>query len=327
VEANWLNFERPKVVVSKCIGFENCRFDGSMVNNHEVDQLKSYVDFMPLCPEMGMGLPSPRESLRLIKNENELRLVFTKSGIDMTEYMMRVAKENYNDIRAFQPDGFLLKSRSPSCGIKEVRVYNSIGKAACISNKSKGMFSRFMMESFPEVIFEDEGRISNFSIREKFYTMIFTKADFRKIKEENTMNGLIQFHGKNKYLFMAYSQNQLNMLGRVVANNKKLTLDEIFESYEKNLNKLLFKTPSRGQYINVMLHIFGYYSKALSEKEKAYFLDMLENYRSQHIPQSTVMAILWAWAIRFNEEYLIKQRIFEPFPKELIQVTDSGKGL
>lgn len=322
-----MNFERPKVVISKCIGFEHCRFDGSMINSHEVEQLKPYVDFMPLCPEMGMGLPAPRESLRLIKAQDEQRLVFTKSGVDMTEDMMRVTKEAYNDIKAFQPDGFLMKSRSPSCGIKEVKVYNSIGKAACTSSKAKGMFSRLMMEGFPEVIFEDEGRMNNFSIREKFYTMIFTKADFRKIKKDNTMNGLIQFHGKNKYLFMAYSQNQLKVLGRIVANHKKLTLDEIFEAYEKNLNKLLLKTPSGGQYLNVMLHIFGYFSSALSEKEKAYFLDSIESYRSQRIPQSTVMAILWAWIIRFNEEYLMQQTVFGQFPKELIQVTDSGKGL
>jgi uncharacterized protein YbgA (DUF1722 family) len=76
-----------------------------------------------------------------------------------------------------------------------------------------------------------------------------------------------------------------------------------------------------------MLHIFGYFSKMLSEKEKAYFIDSLEDYHNKHIPQSTVMAILWAWVIRFNEEYLIQQTVFEPFPKALIQVTDSGKGL
>lgn len=327
LEASWLSFERPKVVISKCIGFERCRFDGSMINSHEVDQFRPYIDFMPLCPEMGMGLTTPRESLRLIKAGDEQRLVFTKNGVDMTEAMMRFIKETYSNIKAFQPDGFLLKSRSPSCGIKEVKVYNSIGKVPCVSSKAKGMFSGFMMESFPEVVFEDEGRISNFSIREKFYTMIFTKADFRMIKEENTMEGLTRFHIKNKYLFMSYSQNQLNMLDRIVTNHKKMTLDEIFETYEKSLNKLLLKTPYRGQYMNVMLNIFSHYSKALSEKEKAYFIDTLENYHNQHIPQSTVMAILRAWAIRFNEEYLIQQTVFEPFPKELVQVTDSGKGL
>jgi uncharacterized protein YbgA (DUF1722 family) len=112
-----------------------------------------------------------------------------------------------------------------------------------------------------------------------------------------------------------------------VANRKSQPLDEMLESYEKNLNKLLLRKPSCVQYMNVMMYIFGHFSKLLSEKEKAYFLDSLEDYHSRHIPQSTVMAILWAWAIRFEEEYLMQQTIFEPFPKDLIQVTDSGKGL
>jgi uncharacterized protein YbgA (DUF1722 family)/uncharacterized protein YbbK (DUF523 family) len=274
-----------------------------------------------------MGLPIPRESLRLIQVEDEHRLVFGKSGVDMTDEMMQASKEIQNDINAFGPDGFLLKSRSPSCGIKEVRVYNAIGKAPCISSKAKGLFSGFIMGHFPEAAFEDEGRLNNFSIRENFYTLIFTKADFRKVKEENTVKELIEFHEKNRYLFMVHSQNQLNILERIVANRKSQPLDEMLEFYEKNLNKLLLRKPSCVQYMNVMMYIFGHFSKLLSEKEKAYFLDSLEDYHSRHIPQSTVMAILRAWAIRFEEEYLMQQTIFEPFPKDLIQVTDSGKGL
>lgn len=322
-----MDYERPKIVISKCIGFGHCRFDGSMINSDEVNKLKDYVDFMPLCPEMGIGLPAPRNSLRLIKVDNENRLVCTKSGVDMTEDMIKFAEESSIDIRDFHPDGFILKSRSPSCGIKEVKVYSSTEKSPCINRKATGIFGGFMMETFSEIILEDEGRMSNFSIREHFYTAIFTKADFKKLKANKSMKALVEFHGKNKYLFMAYSQNQLTILGRIVANHEKKSLDETFEDYEKNINKLFLKNPSSGKYINVMLHIFGYFSKELSTSEKAYFLDTLENYRSQHIPQSTVMAILWSWVLRFDEPYLLKQTIFRPFPKELIQMTDSGKGL
>lgn len=322
-----MDYERPKVVISKCIGFGHCRFDGSMINSDEVEKLKKYVDFFAICPEMAIGLPAPRESLRLILVNDENRLVSTKKGIDMTDQMIDYATKISLDIRAFQPDGFILKSRSPSCGIKEVKVYNSIGKAPCINRKAKGVFGHFMMEEFPEVIFEDEGRMSNFSIREHFYTAIFTKADFNKIKAEKSMKSLVDFHGKNKYLFMAYSQNQLKILGRIVANHEKKALEEVLSDYENNLNKLLAKNPSNGKYINVMLHIFGYFSNELSASEKAFFLDSLENYRSQHIPQSTVMAILWSWLLRFNDPYLLKQTVFSPFPKELVQMTDSGKGL
>jgi uncharacterized protein YbgA (DUF1722 family)/uncharacterized protein YbbK (DUF523 family) len=325
-----MKYERPRVSISKCLGFEKCRFDGSMISSDEVDQLKEFVDFLPLCPEMGMGLPSPRESLRLIidkKNEDNHRLSTTKSGIDMTEEMLEYSKQAYIQLIGFDPDGFLLKSRSPSCGIKEVRLYSSIEKGPSLNNKSKGLYAEYMMEKFPELIFEDEGRISNFNLREHFYTAIFTKADFRKTKELRTIKALIDFHSKNKYLFMTYSQNQLSVLGKIVANHEKKTIDDTIAEYESNMNKLLLKMPATGRYINVMLHIFGYFSKRLLDTEKAYFLDSLENYRSQHIPQSTVMGLLWSWVIRFDEAYLKQQTVFNPFPKKLIQVTDSGKGL
>lgn len=319
-----MNFERPRIIISKCIAFENCRFDGTKLFCKEVKQLKPYVDFMPVCPEIGMGLPSPRESLRLIIVNGSIHLVSTKSGTDMTSNMKKFIQETYNQIIEFQPDGFLLKSRSPSCGIKDVKVYPSIGKVPCTNKKAKGVFAQFLIDNFPQTIFEDDGRITNFSIREHFYIMIFTKAKFKKIQ---TIDELIEFNEKNNFLFMAYSQNQQKILSRIIRYYKNSTLNKVLGNYELHLNRLLLRTPSKGQVINVMLHIFGYISKELSAKEKAYFLDTLESYQNQHIPQSTVMTLLQSWVIRFDITYLLEQTIFEPFPKELIQVTDSGKGI
>ncbi|MBN2221055.1 MAG: DUF1722 domain-containing protein [Vallitaleaceae bacterium] len=322
-----MSFERPKLVVSKCLEFGHCRFDGSMIGCKEVSMLKEYVDFLPFCPEMGIGLPSPRESLRLVLKDGEHRLVMTKSGIDQTGAMQKFSEKSLKEIKAFGVDGFVLKGASPSCGTKEVRLYPSIGKVAMLSRKSKGIFGEIMMENYPNLLFEDEGRLSNFTIREHFYTAIFTKADFRRVKKLHAMKELVQFHGKNKYLFMAYSKSQLTVLGKIVANHEKLPLDDILNAYEENLDRLFKKNPTSGQFVNVMLHIFGYFSKELSAKEKAYFLDALESYRNKHIPQSTVMGVLWAWVLRFDDPYLLQQTVFEPFPKKLIQVTDSGKGL
>jgi uncharacterized protein YbgA (DUF1722 family) len=124
---------------------------------------------------------------------------------------------------------------------------------------------------------------------------------------------------------MAYSQNQLKILGRIVANHEGLDVESMYQLYKKQLSKLFSKKPAKGHYINVMLHIFGYYSKALNNEEKAYFLDTLEQYRSGQVPQMSVLSLLRSWAYRFDESYLRDQSIFEPFPKELVQARDSGK--
>ncbi len=322
-----MNYFKPKIVVSKCLNFEHCRFDGSMIGSDEIVSLLPYVEFIPLCPEMEIGLPSPRASLRLVQEGDSHVLLQNKTGNNMTGAMLDYSGEKIETIREIQPEGFILKSRSPSCGIKEVKLYKSIEKGPAISRSAKGIFASEMMEAFPSSIFEDEGRLSNFAIREHFYTVIFTMAEFNNLKKKAAMKDLVAFHGKNKYLFMAYSQSQLKKMGSLVANHEKLDLDAVMVQYEEALLKLFAKKPSKGQNINVMMHIFGYFSKNLNNSEKAHLLDALEDYQNGTIPGSTVMAMLYSWVLRFGDKYLQIQSVFQPYPKALIKVTDSGKGL
>ncbi|MFO7612534.1 MAG: DUF1722 domain-containing protein [Clostridia bacterium] len=318
-------FTKPNVVISKCIEHEHCRYDGSMITSEFVAELKDYVNFLPLCPEMAIGLPSPMESLRLVLANDEIKLLSYINGTDMTAAMEEYSRRISKDILEFQPDGFILKSRSPSCGIKDVKVYADIGKAPPLNRKSPGIFGRDMLVFFNDFLIEDEGRLLNFTIREHFYTVIFTLADFRRVRGTNSIKSLIDFHSRNKYLLMAYSQAGLKKLGRIVAGHGKVPPGEVFSEYEKKLREVMMRKPSCGQYINVMLHLFGYFKKDISEKEKAYFIDMLELYRSQRIPQSSIMSVLSAWGARFDRQYLNEQTIFNSFPRELVTVADSGK--
>ncbi|MBN1623759.1 MAG: DUF1722 domain-containing protein, partial [Clostridia bacterium] len=217
---------------------------------------------------------------------------------------------------------------SPSCGPRDVKVYSDIGKAPPLPMKTAGIFANGMAESFPSILMEDEGRLMNFTIREHFYTFIFTLADFREtVLAAGTMKALIDFHSMNKYLFMAYSQAALKKLGVIAANHSKNSFRQVSDEYLGQLRTMLMNTPSKSRYINVMLHILGYFKNQLSGDEKAHFLDMLEQYRNSRIPQSAVMSMLGSWGVRFNSEYLKGQTVFNPFPMELARVTDSGKGL
>lgn len=194
--------------------------------------------------------------------------------------------------------------------------------------KTAGIFGGSMMEFFPGIIMEDEGRLLNFTIREHFYTFIFTMADFREnVLLKGRMKDLIKFHSRNKYLFMVYSQSGLKKLGTIAANHDKKSFKILSADYLKNLEAMMSNKPSKSKYINVMLHILGYFKNQLSSDEKAHFIDMLEQYRNSHIPQSAIMAMLGSWGVRFKSEYLKDQTVFRPFPKELATVTDSGKGL
>jgi uncharacterized protein YbgA (DUF1722 family) len=222
-------------------------------------------------------------------------------------------------------DGFILKNRSPSCGTHDVKIYSNNGKMPVYS-KGSGMFGRQVLGKFAHTAVEEEGRLKNFTIREHFFIKLFTLAKWREIKEQLTYQKLQDFHSSNKYLFMTYSQSKLKELGRIVAKHHQIQLETIYQQYEQGLYQLLSKTPQYNSHINTCQHIFGYYSKALSDNERKYFLGMLDNYVENKIPLSTVVSLLKSWAIRFNQEYLLSQTYFEPYPEELIAITDSGKG-
>ncbi len=318
-------FLRPKLLVSKCIEFDHCRYDGSMINSKLVEDLKEYVDFIPVCAEMEIGLPSPRQSLRLIGNENDQRLVRSADGKDYTEAMdtfsEKFLKENTKGI-----DGAIIKSKSPSCGLREVKVYQSYGKSSVVTKKAQGRFGKQLTEMHHMLPVEDEARLSNFAIRESFLTKIFLIAKFKDACGIRKMRDLVDFHSRNKYLLMMYNQSQLKYLGNLVANRDKKKPEEVYDLYYENLLKALSKTPSYKTKINMLLHIFGYFSNELNNDEKVFFLDTLEKFRDSKVPFSVPLSVLQTWAFRFNKEYLKNQTIFNLYPPELMTVTDSGKG-
>lgn len=320
-----MTFPRPRILVSKCIEFDHCRYDGSMINSKLVEDLKNYVDFVPVCAEMEIGLPSPRQSLRLIGDEQNQKLVRSADGLDYTEQMDQFSKKFLKE-QARDIDGAIIKSKSPSCGLREVKVYQSFGKSSVVTKKAQGRFGKALTEKYPWHPIEDEARLGNFSIRESFLTRIFLIAKFKSNCGIRKMKDLVDFHSRNKYMLMMYNQAQLKVLGNLVANKEKRKPEEVYDLYYENLLKAIWKNPSYKTKINILLHIFGYFSKELKDEERIFFLDNLERYRDSKVPFSVPLNILHSWAIRFDIEYLKNQTIFNAFPPELITVTDSGKG-
>ncbi len=321
-------FEKPRIVISKCLGQAKCRYDGAVIHSDLVEGLAPFVDYITVCPEMGIGLPVPREALRIVRNEQgEDCLVFSMSGTDKTQAMLDFAKTFLGGLDENEIDGFILKHRSPSCGMNDVKIYRGIGKSPMIPGKTTGLFGRKVEELFPMIPVENEGRLLNFNLREHFMMRVFLMRDFKKAKASGKLSELIRFHSTNKYLFMAFSQKHLSSMGKVVANHEKDDLQTLIKKYEEYLIKATSQPLSIQRNINVLLHIFGYFKKHLNSAEKAFFLEKMELYNKKRIPFSVMLGILNSWVIRFDEPYLKGQTIFEPFPVSLFEVTDSGKGL
>ena len=314
---------KPRIVVSKCLEFDQCRWNGLGISSEFVRKLDGFVEVIQVCPEVEIGLGIPRDPIRVVRSREGQRLVQPATGRDVTDDMVVFSKRFLD---ALPPvDGFILKSRSPSCGLKEVKIYAAADKPGGIG-KGSGFFGLAVLERFPMLPIEDEGRLTNFRIREHFLTRIFTLARFRSIRDSARIKDIVSFQASNKLLLMAYNQTVLRALGRIVANPKKRSVSELLDDYEEHLMKALSKPARYTSDINVLMHTLGYFSKKLNHEEKAFFLDTLEQYRNGSIPLSACLSVVRSWIARFGEPYLEMQSYFEPYPMELVEITDSGKG-
>lgn len=312
---------KPRILVSKCLEHDHCRYDGSMIKSDFVAALRDHVDFITVCPEMAIGLPSPREAIRLVKRD-EIELLGSMSGSDYSQSMKAFTNSFIEDLEV---QGAILKSRSPTCGIKDVKVYGDIGKVPCLDMKTEGVFGGAVMAANPYIPVEDEGRLRNYDIRHHFLTRLYVMWDFHQIKGSMSIHELMRFQSRHKYLLMTYHQLLQKKMGKLLADNSNIS--ETYGLYEDLLHKALLNPMKPGRNINMMMHIFGYFSKYLNNDEKAYFLEQLDLYRLRKLPFLSLMSVLYAWVIRFDIKYLKDQTIFKPYPRTIMDMLDSGKGV
>lgn len=316
-------FPKPKVFISKCLGFSACRWNGETIPDKFVESLKPHISCITKCPETTIGLGIPRDPVRIVLENDIYSLQQLNTRKDVTKDMEKFSKDFLSSIGKI--DGFILKDRSPSCGLKDVKVYRSLEPGSS-TGKTNGFFAKEVLEQFNDLAIETEMRLTNFNLRENFLTKIFTFAEFRGLQEKSKMKNLIQFHAENKLLFMAYNQKELKSMGQIVANHEKKETGSVFKDYGNHLYKALAFPPKYTSNINVIMHALGYFSKKLSSEEKKFFLNTLEEYRREQVPLSVPLSLLKSYIIRFNEDYLMQQTFFEPYPLQFLTVLDSGKG-
>lgn len=179
---------RPRVVVSQCLGFAAVRYDGQALRSRFVETLRDHVEFVQVCPEVGIGLGVPRDPIRIevtpggrARAADELRLVQPSIGRDVTEEMHAFAESFLEEVRPV--DGFILKSRSPSCGIADAKRFEA-GAEDPLDGRGPGLFARAVLERFPHAAVEDEARLANHWRRHRFLTRLWAAARLREAGSE-----------------------------------------------------------------------------------------------------------------------------------------------
>jgi uncharacterized protein YbgA (DUF1722 family)/uncharacterized protein YbbK (DUF523 family) len=309
--------ERIRLGISACLLGQNVRWNGG----HALDRflahtLGKYVDYVPVCPEVECGFGVPRETLRLVGDPERPRLVVTASGADHTDRMEAWARMRMAELDRENLCGFVFKSDSPSSGMERVKVYDDKGIPRKVG---VGIFARIFMKHFPLIPVEDEGRLHDPVLRENFIESIFTCRRYHTVMAGKKGGAdLVDFHTRNKLLFMAHSPKLLKEMGSLVARAGQLPPKALINRYEGLLAAIMALKPTPAKHTNVLHHIMGYFKKELSAEEKQELLEIIDDYRRGMIPLIVPVTLLLHYVRKYNEDYLRNQTYLHPHPAELM---------
>jgi uncharacterized protein YbgA (DUF1722 family)/uncharacterized protein YbbK (DUF523 family) len=302
--------------ISACLLGEQVRYDGGhKLDRFLVQTLGRYVDYVPVCPEVEIGLPTPREALRLVGDSAAPRLVFARSGGDVTERMVGWARKRVRELEKEELCGFIFKGRSPSSGMARVKLYDSKGVP---HKEGIGIFAGVFMEHFPLLPVEEEGRLHDPKLRENFIENIFTFKRWREMTREGQARGkLVEFHTRHKLLILAHSPEVYRQMGRLVARAGELPAEELFSRYLALLMRGMRLQTTVKKNTNVLHHLMGYFKKQLTPSEKQELLQVIEQYHSGYVPLIVPVTLINHYVRKYEEPYLSQQFYLNPHPLEL----------
>lgn len=308
--------EKIKLGISACLLGENVRYDGGhKLDRFLRDTLGRYVDYVPVCPEAECGMGIPREAMRLEGNPDAPRLVTRSTRIDKTEMMVSWAKKRIARLASEDLCGFIFKSDSPSSGMERVKVYDEKGMPA---KTGVGIFARMFMDAFPLLPVEEEGRLHDPQLRENFIERIFALRRWREVRGAGSPRGaLVDFHTRHKLLLLPHSTKLYREMGKLVAEQKRHSLQDLWSKYEALLMEALKLKTSPKKHVNVLMHMMGYFREKLSADEKRELLELFERYAQGHLPLIVPLTLIGHYVRKYDESYLKEQVYLNPHPLEL----------
>ncbi|QJB56903.1 DUF523 and DUF1722 domain-containing protein [Pseudodesulfovibrio sp. zrk46] len=303
--------------IAKCLLGEKVRYDGSQkLDRYLRDTLGQYVEWVPVCPEVETGMPIPREAVRLVGDLDSPRLVGRQSGEDWTDRMQTWGKKRLEQLQKDDLCGYVFKYGSPSSGMARVKVYNDKGMPR---HDGRGMWAAMVMDAFPHLPFEDDGRLHDPRLRENFISRVFTLKRWRDIMAGGYSAGkLVEFHTRHKMLIMAHNVELYRAMGKLVAKAGEAGSDELFEDYFNTLFKALSYKHTVKKNVNVLEHAMGYFKKDLTSAEKAELLELFGQYKTGLVPLVVPVTMINHYVRKYDKEYLAKQYYLNPYPAELM---------
>ena len=305
-----------KIGISSCLMGNPVRYDGGHSHDRFLTQtLGLFCDYVPVCPEVECGMPTPRNSLRLEGDPDNPRLITRKTREDHTRQMQDWIAKKLPDLEKENLCGFIFKSKSPSSGLYRIKVYGDGNK---VQNNGVGLFARAFTERFPRIPVEEAGRLNDPKLRENFIENIFTLQRWRRFLEDRpTLGKLVAFHTDNKLLILSHSQEIYREMGKLVAQGKQQDFNELLDTYEGLMLKALDLKTTIKKNIKVLQHAMGFFKNDLTPSEKQELLTSFDQYRDGYVPLIVPLTLIKHYVMKYDHPWLKTQTYLNPHPFEL----------
>ncbi len=303
--------------VSSCLLGQEVRFDGGHKRDRFVtDLLGAFVEWVPVCPEVEVGMGIPRPALRLVRQGDAVRVREIKSGRDHTRSMRRFAARRVRELRSLELCGYILKKDSPSCGMTRVKVYAGKGAAR---RDGAGLYASALTQAFPNLPVEEEGRLNDPMLRENFVERVFAYQRLRGLFHGRWTNGqVVAFHTAHKLQLMAHAPVVYRELGRLVAELQGTPRAAFRRRYASGFMEGLARLATRGRNANVLQHAAGHLKKQLEAASRAELAQLIHDYRKGLVPLVVPITLIRHHVRHRGIEYLRGQVFLEPHPAELM---------
>lgn len=305
------------VGVSSCLLGERVRFDsGHKHSSFLTKQLSAYFEYRPFCPEMAIGLGVPREPIRLISSKDkphEIRCVGTKDASrDFTDQLRNSADQQ----RDWQQDlcGYVLKKGSPSCGMERVKVYTN----GMPNGSDSGIYAKRLMENFPDLPIEEEGRLNDAAIRENFISRVIIYRRLRDLQSDNSLHKLLQFHARHKLILMSHNQQKARAIGKQLSIVRADELNDFMPVYISAVMETLAIIATKRNHVNVLQHIQGYLKRDIDQQDKQELCEATDQYRLGKLPLIVPVSLLRHHFRKHPNRWINDSYYLDPHPRDLM---------
>ena len=305
-----------RIGVSSCVIGEEVRWNGGHSRQRYLtDMLGPFVEYVPVCPEVEIGMGVPRPTVRLVAEGDGLRMIDPKNDIDWTSSMRRLSRTRSSELADAGLHGFVLKKDSPTCGVFRVRIYTDSG----VERNGQGLFATALIQRMPHLPIEEEGRLNDARIRENFVVRIFA---YRRLKDlfrpRWTVGDVVAFHTREKLLLRAHDERGYRELGKLVAGAKSVPRAAFADDYADRFMEIVKRPATVAKHVNVLQHMLAFLRWQDDDIGRAEMHTAIADYRASHIPLVVPVTLIQHLARRHEQQILLDSSYLSPHPKELM---------